>query len=108
MACPDFEELVRNGAGSHAARCERCAALLEALADVDATLCGAYGNITAPPALSAAVRLRIDREQARRGPSLLPEILDFIGWAALLALIATLAPRFLPLVGAALSRIGQS
>jgi len=103
MACPDFEELVRQGPGGHAARCDACAALLEALADVDAALESAYGGMAAPGSLAAAVRLRIAAEQARRGPSLVPELLDLIGWSAILALVAALAPRVLPLVSAALA-----
>jgi len=105
MACPDFEELVRQGPGGHAARCEECAALLEALADVDRSLETAYAGISAPPGLAAAARLRIARESAGRGPSLLPEILDLIGWAAVLALVAVLAPRLLPLIDAALAKL---
>ena len=95
MACPDFETVVREGPGGHAAQCEKCAALLDALADVDASLETAFRGITAPPDFAAAVRRRIAREEVRR-PSLVPEVLDLIGWAALLALVAVLAQRFLP------------
>lgn len=105
MECPDFEELVRQGPGGHAAECEACGALLEALAVVDRSLEAAYAGISAPPGLEAAVRMRIARERARRWLSPLPEVLDFIGWAAILALLAVLAPRFLPVIYAALARL---
>jgi hypothetical protein len=105
MACPDFETLVREGPAGHAAHCEECAALLDALADVDAGLESAFAGTAAPPSLAPSVRLRIAGEQSRRKPSLVPEILDFVGWAALLALVAVLAQRFLPLVDAAVARI---
>jgi hypothetical protein len=95
MACPDFETVVREGPGGHAAQCEECAALLDALADVDAGLEAAFHGIRTPPGFAAAVRRGIAREEARR-LSLVPEVLDFIGWAALLALVAVLAQRFLP------------
>lgn len=98
MACPEFETLVREGRSGHAARCERCAALLDALAEVDSTLEAAFGSISAPPGLAAAARFRIAAEQALRKPSLIPEILDFIGWAAILALVAVIAQRYLPLI----------
>lgn len=104
MACPDFETLVREGSKGHAAHCEDCAALLEALADVDAGLEAAFAGTAAPPSLAAAVRMRVAGEQARWKPSLLPEILDFVGWAALLALVAVLAQRFLPLLDATVAR----
>ena len=104
MACPEFEDLLRDG-GDHAAHCEECRALLEALADVDATLDGALAGISAPPSLAAAVRARRTHEFPVRRPSVLPEVLDFIGWAAVLALAAVLVPRFLPILDAALARI---
>jgi hypothetical protein len=106
MACPEFEDLVRQGPGGHAAHCEACHALLDALADVDATFDAAFAGVSAPPGLAAAVRARAARELPLRRPSMLPEILDFIGWAAVLALAAVLLPRFLPLIDAALAARG--
>jgi hypothetical protein len=105
MACPELEDLLRDGAGGHAARCEECRALLDSLADVDATLESAFAGISAPPSLAALARARIARQIPLRAPSVLPEVLDFIGWAAILALAAVLFPRFLPLLDAALSRL---
>jgi hypothetical protein len=106
MACPEFEDLVREGAGGHAARCERCRALLDALGDVDAAFEAAFAGVAAPPGMAAAVRARVAREFPLRRPSPLPEILDLIGWAAVLALAAVLLPRFLPLIDAALGGRG--
>jgi hypothetical protein len=105
MACPSFEELLR-GAGDHAARCEECRALLEALTEVDATLEAAFADITAPAGLAARARAQASLEAALQRPSWVPEILDFIGWAAVLALAAVLIPRCLPLLQAALTRPG--
>jgi hypothetical protein len=105
MACPDFEELVRDGPGGHAAHCEECRALLDAAADVDAAFEDAFAGISAPPGLTASVRARISMEEARHRPSLVPELLDLIGWAAVLALVAALSPRFMPLLEAALSKL---
>ena len=104
MACPEFEDLVREGAGGHSAHCERCRALLDALADVDGAFEAAFAGVTAPPGMAAAVRARVAREL--RKPSPLPEILDCIGWAAVLALAAVLLHRFLPLIDAALAGRG--
>jgi hypothetical protein len=102
MACPEFEELLRQGEQGHAAHCEECRALLEALADVDATFEAAFAGVAAPPGLEAAVRARVAR---LRGPSLVPEVLDFIGWAAVLALAAILFPRVLPFITALLAQL---
>ena len=106
MACPEFEDLVREGAGGHAAHCERCRALLDALADVDGAFEAAFAGVSAPPGMAAAVRARVAWEVPVRRPSPLPEILDFIGWAAVLALAVVLLPRFLPLIDAALAGRG--
>jgi hypothetical protein len=102
MNCPEWEDLLREGPGGHAAQCEECRALLDALTDVDATLEAAFAGISAPPSLAAAVRARVAREVPARQLSLVPEVLDFIGWAAVLAMAAILAPRFWPLISAAL------
>ena len=69
MSCPEFEDLVREGATCHARHCEPCRALLEALADVDDTLDAAFAGVYAPPRLEASVRARLAIEtpiRARR------------------------------------------
>ena len=108
MACPRFEDLVwgDDAAASHAAHCEECRALLDALADVDATLETAFTNISAPPGSASRARARAIGETRLRRPSALPEVLDFIGWAAVLTLVAVLVPRFLPAIQALLANFG--
>jgi hypothetical protein len=105
MACPDFEDLVSGGAGDHAAHCEECCALLDAWAHVDTTLDAAFAGVSAPPSLAALVRACVRREVSVRRPSVVPEVLDFIGWAAVFALAAVLLPRFLPLLDAAIASL---
>jgi hypothetical protein len=107
MACPSFEDLLRDGADGHAQRCEECRALLEAWADADATLEANLAGIVAPASLAPAVRTRVARELPLRAPSIVPEILDFMGWAAVLAVAAILVPRYLPdLIRAVAAQIG--
>jgi hypothetical protein len=103
MACPEFEDLADGAGGDHAARCEACRALVEALAEADSILDSAFAGISAPPGLAAAVRARIAKETPILRPSFLPEVLDFIGWAAVVALAAVLLPQFLPLIKAAIA-----
>ena len=103
MACPEFEELVREGADGHAAHCDECRALLEALADVDAAFEAAFAGVSAPPGLAAAARARAAGAVRFRRPSMLPEVLDFIGWAAVLALAAIWLPHLLLRLGAMLN-----
>jgi hypothetical protein len=101
MACPEFDSVLRGAAGNHALHCEECAAMLEAAADAEAILESAFAGVSAPPSLAAAARMRIAAESRSKGPSILPELLDLIGWAAVLTLAAILFPRFWPLVSAA-------
>jgi hypothetical protein len=58
----------------------------QALRIIDEELGAALAGVAAPPHFAAAVRLRI---RARR-VSPLPEILDSIGWAAVLAIVFAL------------------
>ena len=106
MAGPEFEDLLHEGHGGHAAQCEECRALLDALACVDATFDAAFARVSAPPGLAAAVRARVAREIPLRNPSPVPEVLDFIGWAAVLAMIAIVVPRFLPFLSGMLASLG--
>ncbi len=106
MGCPELEELLLEGTDGHAAHCEGCRALLDAWHYVDATLNTTLAPICAPPGMAPAVRARVSREQPVRAPSLIPEILDLIGWAAVLAAAAIVIPRFLPLIQAVLAGTG--
>ena len=72
MACPEFEDLVREGAAGHAARCEDCRALLDALADVDAAFEAAFAGVFAPPGMAAAVRARVPGKSLCGGPPCCP------------------------------------
>ena len=102
MACSEFDSVLSGTAGNHASHCEECAAMLEAATDADAILESALTGVSAPPRLAAAARMRILAESRSKGPSILPELLDLIGWAAILTLAAILFPSFWPLVSAAL------
>lgn len=102
MACPELEDLLCEGPGGHAAHCAECAALLEAYEDAEAALTAAFEGVAAPPSLLAGARQRVAGLAAERPPTALPELLDFVGWAAVLTLFATQAPRLAPLVAAAL------
>jgi hypothetical protein len=107
MACPNFEDVLRGGAEGHAAGCEECRALLEAVSDVDAALEKGLAGIAAPPYIAAAVRARVANMAPARSLSFVPEILDFLGWAAVVAAAAILIPIYLPaVISAVASQIG--
>ena len=104
MPCPYFDSVLNGTAGDHALQCEECASLLEGLADAEAILSPVLAGVAAPPSLAAGARLRIAAQGRRNGPSIVPELLDFIGWAAVLALAAILFPRLWPVLSAALQQ----
>ena len=104
--CPGLEDLLKEGSGGHAAQCPKCRELLDALAQVDATLNAAFGILLAPADLETAVRARIARLSAEPKPSILPEVLDFIGWAAALAATALAVPYFAFLLSAVIQGLG--
>jgi len=106
MACPDFDELIRQGPNGHAGHCDECRALWDAWTEVDEAFESAFAGVAAPPKMAPAVRARIARELGIRRPSILPEALDLIGWAAVLALLAIMLPHLLLRFGAALAGAG--
>ena len=104
--CPDLENLLKEESGDHVAQCPKCRELLDALAQVDATLNAAFGILRASPDLETAVRARIARMSAEPKPSIVPEVLDFIGWAAASAAVAIAIPYIASLLSAVISGPG--
>jgi len=107
MACKEFENLLadyqaldefgRARVESHLAHCESCRALYEALCDVDAALGAAYCGVVAPAELGARIRSAISHPARRPARvSLVPEILDFTAWAAVLCVCGLLGYFWLP------------
>jgi hypothetical protein len=67
---------------------------------LEAALEEAYAAVAPPPGFAARVRLRARRTPAARPPSAWPEVLDFIGWAAVLAVgVALYSPAVAFLLG---------
>jgi len=108
MTCPEFEELLldydkqkaqqRSTVDAHVSACESCRTLQSALAEVDTRLEREYPAIQASPVFDNRVHARIRTlDAAVRKPSLLPELLDFVGYlsvtAALLVTLVLLFPN---------------
>ena len=106
MACPELEDLLSGRAGDHALHCTNCRTLLESFAEVDSIFETAFADISAPAEIASAVRARISLNGRRRQLSPIPEILDLIGWAAVLAMAAIILPRFTALLSTILPRLG--
>ena len=106
MACPDFEDLLNGKGGDHAPNCRECQALLEAFAEVDSVFKSAFDGISAPAGVTEAVYARIYAAALTRRPSPVPEFLDLIGWAAVLAAVAILLPRFTSFVSSIFTGLG--
>ena len=106
MACPELEELLNEGSGGHAAQCKECRALLDALARVDATFDAAFSHVSAPPGLAATVFARVAQPLPKWGLFPVPEVLDLIGWAAILVIAAVVVPRLATLLSSVLAGLG--
>ncbi len=98
MPCAAFEDLLldyqsispadRRVVDQHVATCADCGEYLETALQLDLQLAGLYGAVEASPAFESAVRSRAARDVRLPKLSFLPEVLDFIGWSALLAGLA--------------------
>src|SRR5437870_2807123 len=102
MACVEFEDLLldyselsdaeRVRADGHVAGCAACREFLEVLQAVDTNLTAQYSHRGLDASFDHALKQRIRQEKQRirqeipaPRPSLVPELLDFIGWAGILA-----------------------
>ena len=96
MACPEFEDLLNGGCEEHLLHCERCRVLLQTFAEVDHVFDKAFKGIHAPEGMAAALQAKVrpDLKGRPRQPSPVLEILDLIGWAAVLASAAFVLPQF--------------
>jgi anti-sigma factor RsiW len=97
MPCAEFEGLLAEYAElsgdarlrvhAHMEGCADCREFLEALHRVDAALAAQFSGRGVSAEFERAVRRRVRGEPVARRPSFVPEILDFIGWGAIMALI---------------------
>jgi predicted anti-sigma-YlaC factor YlaD len=110
MACPEFEyRLIEYAAlegearacvDTHLAECAGCREFLEALRVVDAELTAQFGGREVSAAFAPAVRRRVERDASARRLSFVPEVLDFVGWGAIVALLGLMAWWVLPVIPA--------
>jgi len=104
--CAEFEHLLdespelaageRERIEAHLAACPTCRTYAEDLVRLDADLVAAFARVRPSRGFQDAA-LRTIRRQPRYRNSALPEVLDFIGWAAVVAVVASLVFfRFMP------------
>jgi|SRR5713101_2739724 len=111
MPCAEFEERLLDYANlrveerlpveAHLKACAECRAFLEALSSVDVALARGLGGLEVSPGFRRVALERAWREVPLRKPSFVPEILDFVGWAAVVAIVMDLLYRVRPLLEAA-------
>lgn len=92
MPCEMFEDLLagyselslpeRRGVDAHLQACSACREYLETLARLDQSLTALYSGLQPRRVFDPAVI---------KQPSALPEVLDFCGWAAVVAILAVLS-----------------
>lgn len=100
MPCASFEDLLldyqaisaadRRAVDAHVAACADCREYLDTVLQLDLQLADLYGAVEASPAFGSVVRSRVAREAPLPKLSFVPEVLDFIGWSAVLAGLAWL------------------
>jgi anti-sigma factor RsiW len=104
--CPEFEErllchdelasIERVAVDQHVAHCEECRSFLSALDQVDTALTAALSTRGASPAFVRTVWQDLARQARMRRPSMIPEMLDGLGWASIIAVLLGLAAFFVP------------
>ena len=102
MPCAQFEDLLldygelpaieREMVDAHLAGCADCREYLETAAQLDTRLAELYAGAQVSPAFHQAMLARAAAEVVPAKPSMLPEVLDFIGWAGIIAAVVCLAP----------------
>ena len=84
----DYDELSaeeRESVSAHVAGCSDCREYLEVLTGIDAQLTKLYAGA------------RIGAEISLHKPSFIPEVLDFLGWASVIAFVVCAALLFVPI-----------
>ena len=82
----DLPDQERAAVDAHVAGCAACRIYLETLAHIDRELEHVFASAVAPVGLAAAVLRRARAPE----PSMVPELLDAIGWIGVFALLACL------------------
>jgi anti-sigma factor RsiW len=107
MPCRSFEDLLlgyselsvseRDRVDAHVAGCAECREYLAVLDQIDGQLAGEYSGARAPAGFERSVLARVTAGRLPAGPTWVPEILDCIGWAAVIAAAAAVAWLVVPL-----------
>jgi hypothetical protein len=95
----DYSELAtgeRQAADAHLADCADCREYLETMGRLETGLVELYSGAHVSPAFRSEVLSSLNAGIGLEQPSVLPEVLDFIGWAGIIAAFVCLAPNFQP------------
>jgi len=109
MPCAEFEDRLldyaelasdaRSRLDVHVSACAECREFLDALCTVDAGLTAQFrGNPSVSAAFASAVRQRVRQKTPLARPSLVPELLDLVGWGAAVSLLGLMAWWFSPVL----------
>jgi anti-sigma factor RsiW len=98
----DYVELSqqdRDKVDRHVSECESCRELLIVLSEINTRLTSEYSSVALHSGFRNDVRERIVEHAPLEKPSLIPEILDAIGWTSLAAIALALVWVVLPSFG---------
>ncbi len=89
----DLSEAERARIDAHVASCADCRETLSTLSHLEDELSKACSAIDAPSDFRNSLRAHIALERTVRRPSAIPEVLDFLGWSAIVAVAVMVADQ---------------
>jgi anti-sigma factor RsiW len=106
VICTSFENLLlayqdlspqdRQRLNLHLAECDGCRSYRDALEQLDSVLTQRLRGIEASEAFRSRIYSRISAPTTLTAPSFVPELLDLIGWAAVVAVVFVLTRAMFP------------
>ena len=107
MTCGSFEDLLvpsedlsaqdRERLDLHLAECDECRSYRDALEQLDTVLTQRFSRIETADAFKSRIYSRISAQAVLTAPSFLPELLDLIGWAAVVVVTFVVTRAIFPL-----------
>ena len=107
MSCASFEELLldyaalpaqeRNAVDLHLAQCSRCRQFSDAVSQLDVALTEQFSGVQPSGSLQTRLHAVATSRPPLRAPSMLPELLDLIGFAGIGLVVSLILWKVVPI-----------